>query len=97
MSHVTLPVRNQFYLQRRRWVNPDIPAFFRDEHPSIVANYDMYHYYIHPKTRTAWPMTWEEVTEEESMAENRPCRTAIEQWEDSLDKQYGIDGLPLIM
>jgi len=57
----------------------------------------MYHYYIHPKTRTAWPMTWETTTAEESAKEGRPCRTALEQWEDGLETDYGIDGFPLIM
>ena len=97
LSHVTLPVVPQFYLKRRRWMNPDITAFFLDEHPMLKAKHDMYHYYIHPKTQTAWPMTWEETTAEDVKAEDRPCRTALEQWEDSLETRYGVDGLPLVM
>lgn len=42
-------------------------------------------------------MYWEAATPEESAAEGRTCRTAAEQYEDSLEKEFGEDGLPLIM
>lgn len=53
--------------------------------------------YLHPETGAAWPMYWEAATAEESAAEGRTCRTAAEQYEDSLEKEFGEDGLPLIM
>jgi hypothetical protein len=42
-------------------------------------------------------MYWEETTPEASAAEGRPCRTALEQHEDAQEKEFGPDGLPLIM
>ena len=42
-------------------------------------------------------MYWEPATAEESAAEGRPCRTALEQHEDAAEKEFGQDGLPLIM
>lgn len=42
-------------------------------------------------------MTWEPTTKEEALAEKRPCRTALHQWEDALQTEYGVDGLPLVM
>lgn len=42
-------------------------------------------------------MFWEPATAAESAAEARPCRTALNQYEDSLEKEFGVDGLPLIM
>jgi hypothetical protein len=42
-------------------------------------------------------MYWEPATAAESAAEGRTCRTAAEQWEDAQEKEFGVDGLPLIM
>lgn len=42
-------------------------------------------------------MYWEPATPEESLSEGRPCRTALEQFEDAEEKEFGVDGLPLIM
>jgi hypothetical protein len=42
-------------------------------------------------------MYWEPATAAESAAEGRSCRTAAEQWEDAEEKEFGVDGLPLIM
>ena len=42
-------------------------------------------------------MTWEPASEADSVAEGRPCRTALEQHEDAAEKEFGADGLPLIM
>lgn len=53
--------------------------------------------YLHPETSTSWPMYWEPATAAESAAEGRICRTAAEQWEDAEEKEFGVDGLPLIM
>lgn len=97
MTRVTLPIVPQFYLRRRRWRLDDIPAFFRDQLSSLKMTYDRFHYYIHPRSATAWPMYWEDVSEEEAKAEGRPCRTALEQWEDGEEKDFGVDGFPLIM
>ncbi len=53
--------------------------------------------YVHPSTGSAWPMFWEPASATESMAEDRPCRTALEQHEDAAATEFGRDGLPLIM
>lgn len=97
ITRVTLPIVDNYYLLRRRWRVDDISSFVFDQLPSLKKKYDMFHYYIHPYTSTAWPMYWEKTTEEESKVENRPCRTALLQSEDSELKEYGVDGLPLIM
>jgi len=42
-------------------------------------------------------MYWENATSHQCIQEARPCRTALAQWEDEQEKDYGKDGLPLIM
>lgn len=42
-------------------------------------------------------MLWEPASAEESATEGLPCRTALEQHEDAAEKEFGRDGLPLIM
>jgi FAD/FMN-containing dehydrogenase len=97
LSRVTLPVVPQFHLRRRRWRVDDAGAFLGAQLPGLKRDYDRFHYYVHPATGSAWPMTWEPATAEESAAEARPCRTALEQAEDAGMKEFGADGLPLIM
>ncbi|KAF8058938.1 Gulo [Scenedesmus sp. PABB004] len=97
LTRVTLPVTPQFHLRRRRWrVDGGVEALLPDL-PRLKAAYDRFHWYAHPATDSAWPMYWEEATAAESAAEGRPCRTAIEQHEDAAEKEFGVDGLPLIM
>jgi hypothetical protein len=42
-------------------------------------------------------MYWEPATAAESAQEGRPCRTALEQYNDAQETEFGVDGLPLIM
>lgn len=96
IGRVTLPVVPQFHLRRRRWqVAAD--DFLDAQLPELKATYDRFHWYLHPATASAWPMYWEPATAAESAAEGRPCRTALEQHEDAAMKEFGVDGLPLIM
>jgi FAD binding domain/D-arabinono-1,4-lactone oxidase len=97
MTRVTLPVEPRFYLRRRRWKLSNIPLFLSKDLTSLKLTYDRFHYYIHPHTNSVWPMYWENTTFQEYQKETRPCRTAQEQWEDEREKEYGKDGLPLIM
>ena len=94
ITRVRLPIRPQFYLRRSRWRRDNISSFFTE---TWWSNHDLFHYYIHPYTQTAWPMIWEYISKEESLRDNRPCRLALEQIEDSNEKEFGVDGLPLIM
>ena len=97
ITRATLPVEPRFYLRRRRWKEPDMSLFFLQKLSPLKSNYDRFHYYVHPHSHSVWPMFWEHVTPQESRNEARPCRTALDQWEDGLEKEYGQDGLPLIM
>lgn len=97
LTRVTLPVVPQFHLQRRRWRVDDGEGFLTYQLPGLKAKYDRFHYYMHPATGSAWPMYWAPATAAESAAEARPCRTAAEQSEDAEMKEFGVDGLPLIM
>lgn len=99
LTRVTLPVVPQFYLRRRRWQSESLPSFLARELGPLKHQYDRFHYYIHPRSATVWPMTWEEVSEETGRAEAavQTCRTALEQWEDGQETEFGRDGLPLIM
>ena len=97
ITRATLPVEAKFYLSRRRWMEPNIPLFFSKNLSPLKSKYDRFHYYIHPFSNSVWPMYWEDATQQEYIDEARPCRTALDQWEDELEKDYGKDGLPLIM
>jgi hypothetical protein len=97
ITRATLPVIPQFYLRRRRWNEFDIPLFLSRDLTRLKTTYDRFHYYIHPYSNSIWPMFWEQVTKQEYINEAIPCRTAQEQWEDQLELDYGMDGLPLIM
>lgn len=97
MTRAVLPVEPRFYLRRRRWVESDIPFFLSQNLSTLKSHYDRFHYYVHPYTHTVWPMYWENATERECIQEVKPCRTAQDQWEDEQEKNYGQDGLPLIM
>lgn len=97
VTRVTLPVVPQFHLRRRRWRVGDAAGFLRNQLPGLKTAHDRFHYYVHPATGSAWPMYWEAASAAESQAEARPCRTALEQHEDAEVKEFGVDGLPLIM
>ena len=97
ITRATLPVEPRFFLRRRRWKEPNISLFLSHELSRLKSNYDRFHYYIHPHSESAWPMFWENISPEDAKDEARPCRTALDQWEDELEKDYGNDGLPLIM
>jgi L-gulonolactone oxidase len=97
LTRAILPVKPRFYLRRRRWVEYDIPFFLSQNLTPLKSNHDRFHYYIHPYSRTVWPMYWENASQRECFHEARPCRTAQDQWEDEQEKDYGQDGLPLIM
>lgn len=99
LTRVTLPVVPQFYLRRRRWQAESLPGFLARELGPLKRQHDRFHYYIHPRSASIWPMTWEEVPQEAGRAEAamQPCRTALEQREDALETEFGRDGLPLIM
>ena len=55
-----------------------------------------YHWYAHPATGSWWPMLWEPASHAEAAAD-APCLTAAEQAGDAAMKEFGVDGLPLIM
>ena len=99
LTRVTLPVVPQFYLRRRRWQSESLSGFLTQELGPLKRQYDRFHYYVHPRSASVWPMTWEEVSVETGRAEaaEQPCRTALEQWEDERETSYGSEGLPLIM
>jgi len=97
ITRAILPVEPQFFLRRRRWIEPNIALFLSRDLTRLKSTYDRFHYYIHPHSSSAWPMYWENATHQEFIDEARPCRTAQDQWEDELEKNYGKDGLPLIM
>ncbi|WIA13216.1 hypothetical protein OEZ85_006808 [Tetradesmus obliquus] len=97
ITRVQLPVTSEFHLRRRRWRVDDSDAFLDYQLPQLKQQYDRFHWYLHPETATSWPMYWEPATAAESAAEGRSCRTAAEQWEDAQEKEFGVDGLPLIM
>jgi FAD binding domain len=96
ITRVRLPIKPQFYLRRSRWRKNNITSFFLE---NWWTTHDLFHYYIHPLTQTAWPMTWEHISEQEFLQDNKTkgCRTALEQIEDANEKEFGKDGLPLIM
>jgi hypothetical protein len=97
VTQVTLPVTRQHHLRRRRWRVDDVPAFLNHQLPGLKGRYDRFHYYVHPASGSAFPMTWEPATPEDSAAERAPCRTALAQAEDAAMAEFGVDGLPLIM
>lgn len=97
ISRVSLPVVPQFHMRRRRWRVNDVNGFLDEQLPQLKATYDRFHWYLHPYSSSAWPMYWELATAADTAAEARPCRTAVEQFEDAQEKEFGIDGLPLIM
>lgn len=96
ITRVRLPIKPQFYLRRNRWRKNNITSFFMED---WWQTHDLFHYYIHPYTKTAWPMTWEYISREEFLQDHKTqrCRLALEQIEDSTEKEFGKDGLPLIM
>jgi hypothetical protein len=97
ITRATLPIEPRFYLRRRRWIEPNMSLFFSEKLSKLKSKYDRFHYYIHPHSNSVWPMFWEDVPQQKCINEAKPCRMAINQWEDELEKDYGSDGLPLIM
>jgi len=96
ITEVELPITKQFYLKRHRWA-VETMAEFQADHLPQWRDHPRFHWYWHPHTDKVWLMTWEDSTKEEMEADNKPCRTSVDQWEDAAEKEYGIDGLPLIM
>jgi len=97
ITRATLPIEPQFYLRRRRWIEPNTFLFFSQKLSTFKSIYDRFHYYVHPHSYSTWPMVWESATLQECVDEKKPCRTAMNQWEDEREIEYGKDGLPLIM
>lgn len=95
LTRVTLPVAPQFHLRRRRWRLDDGERFLA-QLPALKAAHDRFHWYHHPATASWWPMLWEPASADEAAAD-APCLTAAEQAGDAALKEFGVDGLPLIM